>query len=83
MLSERVKDRYRYEGVVFGDVINIFMAYRYGGIPVTEMQLKKVEAYHDGLMAKHAGETRKLMLYLEEFMFLIQKPNSRVIYQEP
>ena len=73
MLSDRVKDRYQYENIKFGDIINIFMAYRYGEIPVTDKQLDKVQAFYKGLQSKHESETKKLKLHIEEFLFLVKR----------
>ena len=73
MLSDRVKDRYQYENIKFGDIINIFMAYRYGEIPVTNKQLDKVQAFYKGLQSKHESETKKLKLHIEEFLFLVKR----------
>ncbi|NLO08924.1 MAG: transglutaminase domain-containing protein [Clostridiales bacterium] len=72
MLSERVRDRYQYEDITFSDVINIFMAYRYGELMVTDKQFDKVSTFHEGLVNTHENETKALKLHMEEFLFLVR-----------
>lgn len=72
MLSDRIKDRYMYEDIVFRNVVNVFMGYRYGEIEVTDKQLNKVEIFYRGLLNKHESETKVLKLHIQEFLFLLK-----------
>ncbi|MDD4112912.1 MAG: transglutaminase-like domain-containing protein, partial [Herbinix sp.] len=71
-LSERIKDRYQYEGIGFIDIVNIFMAYRYGEVDVTDKQCDKMTTFYEGLMRAHEHETKALKLHMEEFLFLVK-----------
>lgn len=79
-LAERIKDRYQYNDIVFTDVVNVFMAYRYGDIPVTDMQLDRVDTFYRGLMTEHENETKKLKLHIEEFLFLVRRYSHSANY---
>lgn len=72
MLSERIRDRYQYEDITFSDVVNIFMAFRYGEIMVTDKQFDKVNTFYKGLMNAHENETKALKLHIQEFLFLVR-----------
>jgi len=74
MLACRVKDRFRYEGVSFIDVAEIYMRYRYAEAVLTENDYKKVAAYQLGLENKHRNEAGRWKVWLEEFIFLSKKP---------
>lgn len=78
MLSDRVKDRYQYEDIIFNNTVNIFMAYRYGDLPITEKQFNKVNTFYKGLMKKHEDETKAIKLHTEEFLFLVKAYNRSV-----
>lgn len=75
MLSDRIKDRYQYGDIIFRNIVDIFMAYRYGEIMVTEMQSIKVNTFYMGLKKKHEDETKALKLHVEEFLFLAKAYN--------
>ena len=79
-LAERIKDRYQYNDIVFTDVVNVFMAYRYGDIPVTDMQLDRVDTFYRGLMTEYENETKKLKLHIEEFLFLVRRYSHSANY---
>ncbi len=70
MLSERIKDRYKYDKITFRHIVNIFMAYRYGEVDVTDKQFDKVNIFYEGLLKAHENETKALKLHIEEFLFL-------------
>ena len=82
MLSDRVKDRYKYNGIAFDDVINVFMAYRYGEVGTSKLQYEKVATFYDGLMENHISESKELQLYLEEFKFLIKRKSYNIPSQD-
>lgn len=71
MLSSRIKDRYSYKQVIFGDVVKIFMAYRYGDIPVSDKEYDKVSLFYKGLYDSYKKERKPIRLHIEEFSFLI------------
>ena len=73
MLAGRVKDRYQYEEVVFYDVVNIFMAYRYGEIPLTDKDYDTVSVFYEGLKEQHKKDSSAFKLHMEEFLFLIKR----------
>lgn len=75
MLSRRVRDRFRYEGIIFPDVANIYMRYRYAQETITEEELAKVSIYKEGLTLKRKGEQPHIKLWLEEFLFLMRIRN--------
>ena len=75
MLSDRVKDRYKYEDIIFNNTVNIFMAYRYGELSVSEKQFYNVNTFYKGLKKKHEDESKVLRLHMEEFLFLIKEYN--------
>lgn len=80
MLSDRIKDRYQYRGINFKEVVNIFMAYRYGELKVADKQFDKVNTFYQGLMNAHENETNALKLHMEEFFFLVKTYNHSAIY---
>jgi hypothetical protein len=75
MLSKRVNDRFCYNHITFTEVANIFMQYRYAEAEVTKLEFEQVEVYHQGLSRKQKGEGNKIILWLEEFIFLAKKSN--------
>ncbi len=75
MLSNRIRGVFRYEGVTFSDVANIFMKYRYAEVDVTKKDFDKVVIYHQGLFDKKRKEDNRFKVWLEEFLFLAKKSN--------
>jgi hypothetical protein len=76
MLAHRVKDYFHYDQVIFPEVANIFMRYRYAEEEITEEELKQVVHYQEGLSLKRREEQPKLKLWLEEFLFLMKVRNA-------
>ncbi|TAH73863.1 MAG: hypothetical protein EWM47_02015 [Anaerolineaceae bacterium] len=72
MLSDRTKERYQHWGITFRHVVDIFMAYRYGEIAISDKQFEKVNTFYKGLKEKHEKETKVLKLHMEEFLFLVK-----------
>jgi transglutaminase-like putative cysteine protease len=70
MLAERVKDIFRYEGVSFSEIAQIYMRYRYANEEITRREYEQVAAYQLGLAAKYKNENNKLKVWLEELIFL-------------
>lgn len=81
MLSDRIKDRYQYNNIILQDVVEIYMAYRYGEVDVTDKEYVKVSIFYKGLMKHHENNTKALKLHMEEFLFLIKTNGSSATYQ--
>jgi len=79
MLSNKVKDRLRFNNIIFSDVADIYMAYRYGEIPVSKEALKAVETFYKGLSEYRKSKSKKFKLLLEDFIFLIRKNSLDII----
>ncbi|MHB8128047.1 MAG: transglutaminase domain-containing protein [Mobilitalea sp.] len=75
MLSGRVKDRFHYDRIIFPDIANIFMRYRYAEEEVTLEEFKKVEIYCEGLSITRREKQGRIKIWLEEFVFLAKKSN--------
>lgn len=75
MLSRRVRDRFHYEKIIFPEVANIYMRYRYAQEAITEEDLAKVTVYKEGLALKRREEQPHIKLWLEEFLFLMRMRN--------
>lgn len=75
MLAERVRDHFKYNRIIFRDVANIFMRYRYAEEATTIEELETVVGYRDGLMRKYRDEKPRLKRWLEEFVFLMKMRN--------
>jgi hypothetical protein len=75
MLAERLKDHYHYDRVIFADVAQVFMRYRYAEEEITEGELRKVDIFYHGLQDKQREETGRLKMLLQEFVFLAKKIN--------
>lgn len=73
MFSDKVKDTYRYGNINFGDVAEIYMAYRYGEIPVTKEDFDTVNIFYKGLAEYRKSKTRKIKRFFEDFAFLIRR----------
>lgn len=73
MLSDRVKDNFRYRKITFLDVANIFMRYRYAQAEVTKDELDKVSLYHDNLVLKEKEEVSRFKVWLGELLFLSKR----------
>lgn len=80
ILSDRIKDRYKFGEIVFRDVVNIFMAYRYGEEDITHKDYDKIHIFYKGLFEGHKSETKALKLHMEEFVFLIKAYNHSTSY---
>ena len=74
-LSDRIKDIYHYDRVMFRDVAEVFMKYRYAEAEITEAEFRKAEIFHQGLLDMHRAETGRFKIHLEEFLFLAKKSN--------
>ncbi len=74
-LSDRIRDIYHYDRVMFRDVAEVFMKYRYAEAEISESEFRKAEIFHQGLLDKHRSETGRLKLHLEEFFLLAKKSN--------
>jgi hypothetical protein len=75
MLANRVKDQFHYDRVIFLEVANIFMRFRYAQETITEEELKQVVIYKEGLALKRREEQPGFKLWLEEFIFLMRMRN--------
>lgn len=75
MLSDRVKDKFRFGRITFEEIAGIYMRYRYAEEQVTEAELKQVIVYHEGLKNKQREEESRLKVWFEEFLFLAKKSN--------
>ncbi len=75
MLAGRVKDHFRYDQIIFRDVANVFMRYRYGEEATTQEELEMVVAYRDGLARRNREKQPKLKRWMEEFAFLMKMRN--------
>lgn len=75
MLARRVKDRFHYNKIIFPDVANIFMRYRYAQEAITKKEFMQVEKYYVGLKNKQREEESRLKVLLGEFIFLTKKSN--------
>lgn len=73
MLANRIKDYFRYEGVSFYDVAEIYMRYRYAEEEVTQKDYRKVSAFQTGLANKYRSENSRLKVWLEELIFLSRR----------
>lgn len=79
MLCDKVKDRYLYGNVKFRDVANIYMAYRYGEIPVAKKDYDTVNIFYKGLSEYRKSNSKKIQQAFEEFIFLIKRNGLNVI----
>jgi len=73
MLADRVKEHFRFEGVSFLEVAEIYMRYRYAEEAVTQEDYKMVAAFRTGLANKYRSENSKLTVWLEELIFLSRR----------
>lgn len=78
LLSDRIKDRYRYGNIVFGDVADIYMAYRYGEKTVSKEEFDTVQIFYKGLSEYRQENNSRLKQFMEEFAFLIRKNNINI-----
>lgn len=79
MLSDKVKNMYQYKNIKFKDVAEIFMAYRYGEIPVTKKDFGRVNTFYTGLRDQHNFGKKKISKLFEDFLFLIRINNLNII----
>lgn len=79
MLGEKVKDVYRYNNIQFKDVAEVYMAYRYGGIPVSNEQFEMVERFYEGLTEYRNSKVKKFKHFLLEYLFLIKRNSLNII----
>ena len=75
MLSNRIKDIFKYENIKFADMANIFMRYRYGEAEITQEEVQSFEVFQQGLYDKRKLEQSKIRVWFEEFIFLTNKGN--------
>ncbi len=75
ILSDRIRDLYYYDRVIFRDVAEVFMRYRYAGAELTEAEFRKAEVFYKGLLSKRRSETSRIRMHLEEFFFLAKRNN--------
>lgn len=75
MLAVRVRDIFHFNKVIFRDVAEVFMRFRYAEEDITEKEYEKVEIFYQGLLDKKREETGRLQMHLEEFLFLVKKNN--------
>lgn len=75
MLSNRVKDQFRFEQITFYNVANIYMRYRYAGTDTTKEELERVSIYYKGLSDKERKEVNRLKIWWENFIFISKKSN--------
>lgn len=79
MLSDKIKDRYRFKDINFCDVVDIYMAYRYGEIHITKKEFDIVDIFYKGLNEHYKSKHNKLKRHLEEFLFLVKRNNLNII----
>lgn len=75
MLAGRLKDHYHYDRVIFTDVAQVFMRFRYAEEEITEAEFRKVETFYHGLLDKQREENGRLKMLLQDFIFLAKKSN--------
>lgn len=73
MLAQRVKDQFKYEKIIFLDIANIFMKYRYAGAEVSAEEFEKVDVYYHGLSLKRLKDENRLKIWFEELLFLSKR----------
>jgi len=73
MLANRVKEHYKYDQVVFQDIANIYMRYRYAQTAVTEHECKRVKQFHDGIYNQYKKGEKQYRIWIEEFAFLAMR----------
>ena len=71
MLSRRVNNHYEFLHVSFPELAKVFMKYRYAEEAVLEEELERFEIYQNGLSAKRRSERNRFLLWLEDFLFLM------------
>lgn len=78
MLCDKVKGKYKFENIEFSDVADIYMSYRYGGIPVSEEKFDIVASYYKGLSDLTRSKDRKWKQLFEEFIFLLRRNSLNI-----
>jgi len=73
MLADRTKDYFRYDGVSFYDVAEIYMRYRYAEETITQKDYKRVSSFQTGLEGKYRSENSRFKVWLEELIFLSRR----------
>ncbi len=73
MLSKRVRDEFRYKGVTFVDVADVFMRCRYAQEEMKKEDVNKLISFHLGLLEKERQEESRLNVWINEFLFLMEK----------
>jgi hypothetical protein len=76
MLAQRVKNHFSHNQIVFSDLANIYMRYRYAQDEVTEQELQQFLWYEEGLRLKQQAEKAAFILWLKEFAFLLKNRNA-------
>jgi len=82
VFSDKIKDRFQYKGILFRDVVKIYMAYRYGEVKINEKELDKVREFYNGMMESRKQENKALRLHMEEFLFLVKRKTITTTYQD-
>lgn len=82
MLSERINNRYEYKDIMFRDVVNIYMGYRYGEMKINDKELEKVKTFYDGMLELRKQDSKPLKLHVEEFVFLLRRKSYSTTYQD-
>ncbi|MFT4145353.1 MAG: transglutaminase domain-containing protein [Mobilitalea sp.] len=73
MLSKRVRDEFRYKGVTFDQVADVFMRCRYAQEEMKKEDVSKLQSFHRGLLEKERQEESRLNVWFNEFLFLMEK----------
>lgn len=75
MLAARIKDNNQFKGVIFMEVADIFMKYRYAESKVSTQELDRVTIFYQGLSDKRREEESRFKSWLQEYLFLAKKSN--------
>lgn len=73
MLSKRVRDEFRYKGVTFTQVADVFMRCRYAQEEMKLEDVSKLQNFQLGLLEKERQEESRLNVWMNEFLFLMKK----------
>ncbi len=75
MLSKRVQEDFRYKGITFVQVADVFMRCRYAQEEMKPEDVSKLRSFHLGLLEKERQEESRLNIWINEFLFLMKKYN--------
>lgn len=76
MLADRVKDHFLFNKILFRDVANTFMRYRYAEEEIMENELERVVIFENGLVGLQREKQSRMKLWLNEFIFLMKYRNG-------